>query len=283
VTALTKIAFDQTITQAQSQSIDFTASINAINTQVSSNFQVPDILTTKPLDSSTILPPSATVGEKQYTLVLAAVSQLASHNLPAGTVTPSTQQLATALTAAVTTLAEQLPTGGAAATSLQITVATAATEFINNTAVNTTGITVTDTAVQPIIAANTRKNVVVTIALRNPAASVPLFGAVHGSLTVPTSMLCQADGISGELQSSSINALQSGSYTNANFNSVSRILTVQSIRAAGLSLGDLLAVTCSVPSTLTPLIGDFTVSTALDVNNGGASFSGFALVVGSVR
>ena len=285
VTALTKIAFDQTIHLAESRATDFTASINAINLQVSSSFQVPDILTTKPLDSSTTLPATASAAEKQYTLVLAAVSQIAANNLPANTVTAAVtaQQLATALASAVTTLVAQLPTGGAAATSLQITVATAATKFINNPTINTTGITATDTAVQPILAANTNKNVVVTIALRNPATSVPVFGAVHGSLTLPTGMSCKADGVTGELQSSTMNALQSGSLVNGLFNASTRTLTVQAIRAAGLSLGDLLAVTCVMPSTLTPLIGDFTVSSALDVNNGGVSFAGFTLVVSSVR
>ena len=283
VTALTQIAFEQTINQVKSKSIDFTASINATNILVSNSFQVPDILTTKPLDSSTTLSAAATAGEKQYTLVLAAVSQIAANNLPAATVTATSQQLATALAEAVTTLALQLPTGGAVATSLQITVATAATEFINNPTVNTTGITVTDPAVQPILAANARKNVTITIAIAHPAAPVPLFGAVHGGLTVPVGMSCQADGLLGELQSLMVNTLQSGAYANANFNPVSRQLTVQSIGAAGLSLGDLLAVTCNVPSTMTPLAGDFTVSTALDVNNGGLSFSGFSLVVSSVK
>ncbi len=280
VTALTKIAFDQ----AKSQSIGFTASINATNILVSNSFQVPDILTTIPLDSSATLPVSATAAEKKYTLVLAAVSQLAADKLPAGTNAATPQQLATAFAEAQTALALQLPTGGAAATSLQITVATAATAYINNPAVNTTGITVTDTSVLPILAANTNKNVTITLAIKNPAASVPLFGAVHGSLTVPVGMSCQADGVTGELQSSTINALQSNSIANGNFNASSRILTVQSISAAGLVLGNLLTVTCSVPSTMTPLISDFPVNNGLmDVNNGGVSFAGFALVVSSVK
>ena len=283
VTALTKIAFDQTLIQAQSQSLDFTANINATNQLVSNSFQVPDILTTKPLDSSTILPVNATAGEKQYTLVLAAVSQLAADNLSAGTTTASAQQLATALTAAVSTLITQLPTAGAAATTLQITVATAAIKFISNPIVNTTGITVTDTSVQPILAANTNKNVVVTIAIKNPSASIPSFGAVHGSFTLPAGMSCLVTGNSGELQSSILNALQPDSLVNGNFNASSRILTVQSIRSAGFALGDLLAVTCSAPSTMTPVISDFPVGTALDVNNGGSSFSGVALVVSSVK
>jgi len=276
VTALTKIAFDQT----KGQSTDFIVGINATNQQVSSSFQVPDILTTRPLDASTTLSATASTAEKQYTLVLAAVSQVAANNLPSGTTAPSSQQLATALSSALTTLMEQLPTGGAAATTLQITVATAATQFVNNQMVNTTGITAADPVAQTILSANSRKNVVVTITLSNSSASVPAFGAVHGTLTVPVDMVCQANAVTGELQGSLVNALQTGSMVSGNFKASSRVLTVQAIRAAGLALGDLLTVTCDVPSDMIALVGDVVVNNAaLDVNDGGASLPGFTLAV----
>jgi hypothetical protein len=278
VTALTKIAFDL----ALSQSTDFTGSINASNHQVSSSFQVPDILTTRPLDASTTLPGNASAGEIQYTLVLAAVSQIAANNLPAGTTAATAQQLATALSSALATLAGQLPATGPA-TALQETIATAATQFIRNPTTNTTGITATDPAVQTIIAAS-RKKVTITIALRNSAAVVPAFGAVHGSLSVPVGIRCPANPQTGELASSAVNPLQTGSYVNGVLQTNSNVLTLQALRASGLTVGNLLAVTCSVPSSMSLAKGDFTVNNAaLDVNDGGLSLAGFSLEVSSVE
>jgi hypothetical protein len=278
VTALTKIAYDL----AQSQSTDFTGSINATNHQVSNSFQVPDILTTRPLDASTALPGSASAGEIQYTLVLAAVSQIAANNLPSGTTTASTQQLASALSSALRTLTGELPATGPA-TALQETIATAATEYISNPATNSTGITAADSAVQAIIAAS-RKNLTVTIAVRSSTVPVAPFGAVHGSLTVPAGVTCLTNLLSGELVSSVVNPLQAGSYADGSFQSSSSVLTLQAIRAAGLSVGEVLSVTCSAPSTTKLGIGDFTVNDAtLDVNDGGLSLPGFRLEVSSVQ
>jgi hypothetical protein len=278
VTALTKIAYDL----AQSQSADFTGSINATNHEVSNSFQVPDILTTRPLDASSTLPGNASAGEIQYTLVLAAVSQIAANALPVGTVAASAQQLATALSSALASLTGQMPAAGPA-TTLQETIATAATQFISNPATNSTGITATDSAVQAIIATS-RKNVTITLAVRNDGAVVPAFGAVQGSLSLPVGITCQANPQTGELASSALGALQGGSYVNGIFQITSSLMTLQAIRAQGLTVGNLLSVTCSAPTSLKLGVVDFTVNTAtLDVNDGGLSLAGFRLEVSSVQ
>ena len=277
VTALTKVAVDL----AESQQADFTSTINAANQQVSSSFQVPNILTTTPLDTTVAIPATATAGEKQYTLVLAAISQVAANTMPTVT-TPTVPQLATALDSALTTLSAQVPTSGTA-TTVQITIANAASQYVNNTAVNTSGITAADPAVQPILSASTRKNVAITFALNHPTTPVPSFGAVHGSVTLPTGMLCPASG-TGEVESSSLAALQENSYVDGNFNGGSGVLTIQAINGNGLTTGALLTVTCNVLSTVTPHLADLVVNDAtLDVNDGGLSLSGFTLVVTAVR
>ena len=279
VTALTQVA----VNLAQTQQAGFTSKINALNQQVSNIFQVPDILTTTPLDTSALLPATASAGEKQYTLALAAISQIAANSLPVVTTPPTTTQLANALSATLKTLSTQIPTSGTA-TTVQITIAGAAAQFVNNTAVNTSGITASDPAVQQILSASTRKNSVITIAVNNPVVSVPSFGAVHGSVTLPVGMVCPVSNSNGELESSSIAALQTNSLVSGNFNSESRVLTIQAINANGLAKGDLLAVTCNAPSTSTAQISDFIInSAALDVNDGGASLPGFSLVVTAAR
>ena len=280
VTALTKIAFDL----AQSQPGSFTTSINATNQEVASSFQVPDILSTRPLNASTALPATASPGEIRYTLVLAAVSQVAANNLPTGTTTPSAQQLATALSGALTTLAEQMPaTGTGTATTLQETVATAATQFINNPAANDTGLKPGDPAVQPILSA-ARRTVTITVAVRNADPSVPAFGAVHGSITVPAGLTCPSDPVTGELPSSAITALQAGAMVSGNFKVATSVLTLEAIRAEDLALGDLLSVTCSAPSSMNLDIGGFVLNNAsLDVNDGGYSLLGFGMEVSALQ
>jgi hypothetical protein len=274
VTALTRLAYDLALSTPGT----FSSTINATNHKVSSSFQVPDILTTRPLDSSSTLPANASADEIKYTLVLAAVSQIAANSLPGGTTAPSSQQLASALTDALATLTGKLPTSGSAA-ALQETVATAATQFIANTAFNTTGISAADPAVQPILAAS-RRNITITVALGHSTLPVPSFGAVHGTLLTPTGLDCQANSASGALPDAVLHAAQNGSLLSGNFNAGASLLTLQAIRPGGLALGDVLSVSCSVPAGVTVAAGDFTVNDeTLDVNNGGVTLTGFRLQV----
>lgn len=280
VTALTEIAYNK----AKSVEQTFTETINAANQQVSSSFMVQDILRIIPLDASKALPTNATDEQKRYTIVLAAVSQIAAGSLPSGTTAPTPAQLATALSTALTTLTSQLPEAGSESPILQRTVSNAATEYLNNPA-NVTGVTVNNTAVLPIILSDSRKNVTFTVAVGNSAVTVPDFGAAHGSIVLPVGMKCDADSATGELQGEVVSAIQSGAMVNGNFRESTRILTIQGIRAAGFSLGNILSVTCNIgQNDPLPALSAFMVdSSSLDVNNGGLSLSGFILAISSVR
>ena len=55
-------------------------------------------------------------------------------------------------------------------------------------------------------------------------------------------MLCPASG-TGEVESSSLAALQANSYVDGNFNGGSGVLTIQAINGNGLTTGALLTVT----------------------------------------
>jgi spore maturation protein SpmB len=151
VTGLTEIAY----AQAKTLTGGLTKNIKAVNDLVSKCFLVENILTTRPMDASSAMPLSATEFQKQYTLVLAAVSQLAYGNLPAGTVTPSTQQLADALSKALTDLKNQLPADSTqSALALQTAIARAAMDFLDPANKNNhTGITQEDPSIQNVLAA----------------------------------------------------------------------------------------------------------------------------------
>ena len=279
VTALTEIAYIQAVSQPKS----FTANINAINQQVSSSFNVPDILTTIPLDTSVPLPTTATAGEKQYTLVLAAVSQLASNNLlPASATAPTPVELSVALTAAINTLQVQVASGSGGATTVQSSIAAAATEFLADTTNNKSGLTAADPAIQVIVA---WKSVTVTIAVKSALSPVPTFAAVRGSLTVPSGVSCSADPVTGEIQSGVLQTLKAGAYVGGNFRAGTNTLTVNILSASTpLVVGNLLTVTCSAPTAMSVLKGNFIVNNAsIDVNDGGYSLSGFTLEVTDVK
>ena len=279
VTALTEIAYVQAVSQPEG----CTASINAVNQQVSSSFNVPDILTTIPLDASVPLPKTATDGEKQYTLVLAAVSQLASNNLlPASTTAPTPLELSVALTTAINTLQEQLASGVGATTTVQSSIAAAATEFLADTTNNKSGLTTADPAIQAIVA---WKNVTVTIAVKSELSPVPTFGTVRGRLTVPSGVICPADPVTGAIQSGVLQTLKAGAYVGGNFRASTNTLTVSIVSVSTpLGVGNLLTVTCSAPTAMRVLKGDFIVNNAsLDVNDGGYSLSGFILEVTDVK
>ena len=287
VTALTEISFTQAKDQSGTQQVNFTDVINEINTSVSGVFHVTDILTTIPLDSFNMPASGVTADQQQYTLVLAAVSQAAANTLGAGNSSPTPEQLSTALSTALTDIVKQLPaTANGDARVAQAIIANAALQYVNNADINTMGIKATDVAIQEIITvppATSRKNVTVTIAVRNNELSVPVFGAVNGSMTVPNGMICESDSATGQLAVWVAKPLQVNSLVGGNFKSSSNILTVTAVNSAAFKSGDIMTVTCDVPSSMTPVIADFSIkSSTLDVNNGGNSLSGFYLEVSAV-
>jgi len=130
VTPLTELAAKQAATLAGAGVKLTDTTINQANAQVSDLFKV-DIIATQPLDASA--PLVGTQAQKDYTLALAALSQLA--NDPA--------QLGTTLT----TLASSITTAGSMDATVVGNIATALTGFLVNTN-NSTGITVVPDALK---------------------------------------------------------------------------------------------------------------------------------------
>jgi len=131
VTPLTELAAKQAATLAGAGVKLTDASINQANAQVSDLFKV-DIIATSPLDASA--PLVGTQAQKDYTLALAAVSQLA--NDPA------------LLETTLTNLANNITAAGSMDATVVGNIATALSDFVTLNVNNSTGITVVPDTLQ---------------------------------------------------------------------------------------------------------------------------------------
>lgn len=134
VTPLTDLAAKQAATLAGAGTKITEAAINQANTQISDLFKVADIVTTQPLDAGA--PLVGTQAQKDYTLALAAISQLAN----------DPTQLATKLAE----VAAGIDATGVMDPVVAGNISTALTTFVTTNTNNNTGVTTVPEALQEL-------------------------------------------------------------------------------------------------------------------------------------
>ena len=246
VTPLTELAVQKTGGSLSA------ADITAANTLVSEIFKV-DIVATLPVAPTAAALSGATQAQKDYTLALAAVSQMASQAAGAS----DTEKLQSALA----DLSQ-----GISATGMNTTVSTtfqgALTDFVANPN-NQTG--VSDTTSTSLVNAGTLSKSY-TLSLSGNASAAQ---AIQFDLVLPQGVTVNTDSLNSSLLAGSLamheaytGALVAARYT-------SGTVTVGIVSTPGVSTGAFATVTCNIPAgTTAPAASAFSVSnvTVLDAS-----------------
>lgn len=259
VTALTELAFTKV-----GSSLNATT-ISAANTLISDLFKV-DITTTLPVAPTTEALATATQAQKDYTLALATVSQLAS----AATGTSDSDKLNNALS----TLGQGITSDGMT-TETADSIRSALDDFVSNTN-NETG--VSDTSSTSLVNAGTFSK---TYKLSLQGNFTP--GAVTGlqfNLTIPSGVTLSVNNLNLAVLTSSLalsgnapsGALLTGKYA-------ANTLTVGLISTSALT-GELITLTCNIPAGVTaPGAAAFTVSNLKSIDKNTATVMGVSVAV----
>ena len=259
VTALTELAFTKV-----GSSLNATT-ISAANTLISDLFKV-DITTTLPVAPTTEALATATQAQKDYTLALATVSQLAS----AATGTSDSDKLNNALS----TLGQGITSDGMT-TETADSIRSALDDFVSNTN-NETG--VSDTSSTSLVNAGTFSK---TYKLSLQGNFTP--GAVTGlqfNLTIPSGVTLSVNNLNLAVLTSSLalsgnapsGALLTGKYA-------ANTLTVGLISTSALT-GELITLTCNIPAGVTaPGAAAFTVSNLKSIDKNAATVMGVSVAV----
>jgi hypothetical protein len=253
ITPLTEIAVAMA-TDAARNKIDVT-SINAANTTVATVFHVADIVATTPVDVTSAA--SATAGEvqKEYSLVLAAVSQLMQTN---------SQDLTTAVTqlaGAITGTGASASLATAAATNFQEALQTIAAD----TSKNKTG--VTDVTGTPLVNIG---GTTATIILSTQGSATTLNG-IQVTLTLPAGITIKAASADATTAPSPLaglvttsGAVPAGATFLAHYisatSAVSAQLVLGLVSATSFATGEFATIVCDVAPGVTIGTASFTAS-----------------------
>ncbi|ABQ24957.1 hypothetical protein [Geotalea uraniireducens] len=260
VTALTELAF------TKAGSTLSASTISAANTLVSDLFKV-DIIATSPVAPTTEALKTATQAQKDYTLALAAISQMASTS--AGT--SDTDKLNNALT-----------TTGQGISSTGMTTATvnaiqsALTAFVSN-ANNKTGIS--DTSTTSLVNVGTLSK---SYKLMLQGTFTP--GSVTGiqfDLSLPAGVTLNVDNSTSAVLASSLalsGAAPSGALLSAHYSSGA--LTVGIITTSRFSTGEVATLTCNIPAGVSaPSASLFSAANLRSIDKNGATVAGIMITI----
>jgi hypothetical protein len=257
VTPLTELA----VQKAASLAPD---AISAANALVSDLFKV-DVVATLPVAPTAAALGNATQAQKDYTLALAAVSQLASQQ---GGASDSDN-----LNTAMATLSQGISSAGMSG-SASAAFQGALNSFVTSNPNNQTGIS--DTSTTSIVNAGTISKSY-TLTLQGSSA----VNGVQFDLTLPEGMTVNYNKMDSTMLASSLvmlagfpsDLLVSSKYS-------SGVLTVGMVTMKGLKAGGLARLTCNVTSGMTPPAGSaFTVSNLKVVDDNGNPVTGVSVTV----
>jgi hypothetical protein len=254
VTALTDIAV------SQASSLTPTA-INNANALTSSIFKI-DIVATIPVDASPSAMASATQAQKDYTLALAAVSQVSKDS------SASVQQTIAAISGGITS--------AGADTHTVATVTTALTKFLAGST-NQTGVTTLSGSSLTYLG---KREITLAFSL---LGSLPVSGSggAQFTFTLPAGVYIQA--VDGELPTTIIKAsgiALSGGHVSGNLTGIS--VTAGLITSPPVNAGEFMTITCLADPGVPVTSGMFMLSGVKVTDINGASVS--AATVGiSVR
>lgn len=257
VTPLTELA----VQKAASFSPD---AITAANTLVSNIFKV-DVIATLPVAPTAAALGSATQAQKDYTLALAAVSQLASQQGGAN----DSDNLKTAMT----TLSQGISSAGMSG-STSAAFQGALTNFVTSNPNNQTGIS--DTSTTSIVNAGTTSKSY-TLSLQGSSA----VNGVQFDLTLPEGVTVNYNMMDSTMLASSF-AMLSGLPSDLMISDrySSGVLTVGMITMKGVNAGGFAKLTCNIASGVTPPAASaFTVSNLKVVDDSGNPVTGVTVTV----
>jgi len=238
--------------------------ISAANGLVTELFKF-DIIATMPVAPTASALSRTTQAQKDYTLALAAVSQLMTAN--GGDLNTTLETVESGMTS----------TGMSSQTAAAIT--TAASTFLASSQ-NQTGITdISDTSLQDA-GTTTLK---LSVALQG--ADAPSVKGVQATIILPAGLILRADSsgepLAGVIAPSSgvIGGYLDGKYTPATATAPATI-TLGLINTKSLAAGDIIDITCDlVPGAAAPAAGAISISTSDLVDSDGNSVSGASLSI----
>ena len=263
VTALTELAV---LKMGSTLSSD---TISAANALISDLFKV-DVIATSPVAPTTAALAGVTQAQKDYTLALAAVSQMAS--------TSAGENDTAKLNNVLTTLADSITTTGMAP-NVANDIITALTDFVNpaNTANNLTGITNTTTTNLVNIG-----TLLKSYKLKLQGSFTP--GSVSGiqfDISLPSGVTINADSSTSAAMAGSLylsSTMSSGALVASRYSSGS--LTVGIITSHGLSADEFATLTCNIPiGAAAPASSAFSVVNARIIDINGATVAGAMVAV----
>ena len=261
VTPLTELAVQKTGGAMTAEAI------TAANTLISEVFKV-DIVNTAPVVPKAEAVSAATQSQKDYTLALAAVSQLASASAGAN----DTAKLQTALA----TLSQNITETGMSS-AVATTFQTALADFVTTNAHNQTG--VTDTSTTSLVNVGTLSRNY-TLFLQGDTSVGPVKG-VQFDLALPQGVTVNVNSADGTILSSSLQISNSGP-TDALLSSrlSSGTITVGMVSAQGISPGGFAMLTCNTPAgTTAPAAAAFAVKNLKVIGTKGDSLTGLVVTV----
>lgn len=240
--------------------------INAANTLISDLFKF-DIVATLPVSPTAAALTSATQAEKDYTLALATVSQMAS--------TSTGSSDSDKLNNALATMGLGISSTGMN-TETVTAIQNALTDFVSNPN-NITG--VSDTTTTSLVNVGTLSKSY-KLNLQGTFSPNSVTG-LQFSLSLPVGVTLNANSSTSAVLSSSLalsGAAPSGSLLAAKYTPGS--LTVAIITTDGLSAGEVITLTCNIPAGGNePSTSSFTVTNLRSIDQDGANVSGTSISI----
>jgi len=261
VTALTELAYIKTGGDLT------TSAISAANTLVSDLFKV-NIIATSPVAPTSEAIATATQAQKDYTLALATISQMASTTTGAS----DTEKLNNALA----TMGQGISSTGMTSDTAA-TVQAALTTFVTSNANNKTG--VSDTSTTSLVNVGTLTK---TYKLNLQGTFTP--GSVTGlqfDLSLPAGVTLNVNSLTSAVLASSLalsGGASSGALLSAKYSTGS--LTVGIITTSGLSTGEVATLTCNIPAGVSvPSASLFSAANLRSIDKNGATVPGTMITI----
>lgn len=260
VTALTELAF----AKAGSDLTD--SAINTVNTLVSDLFKV-DIVNTSPVAPTAEALATATQAQKDYALALATVSQL--------TITSAGTSDSDKLNNTLTAIGQGISSAGMTLETASA-IQSALTDFVSNPN-NMTGIS--DTSTTSLVNIGTLSRTY-KLSLQGTFTPVSVTG-LQFNLTIPAGVTLNVNSTNSAILTSSLalsgnaptTALLTGKYT-------ANTLTVGLISTTSLSTGEILTLTCNIPSGATaPSASAFTVGNLKSIDKNAIAVTGATITI----
>jgi hypothetical protein len=259
VTPLTELAVQKAGTLTAS-------SIDTSNKLISGIFKVDNIITTQPVDPTADIS-AASANQKDYTLALAAISQL------------SLTRGGEPLTTTLASVAGSISSNGMNSTTVT-NFQKAVTDFIAS-AKNLTGIN--DIAATSLNNINGNSTASFTLALQGSFAVNAIKG-IQLEVVIPPGLTVRADATSGETLPGIVSASPATTAAAASllswYNPSDGVLHLGATTSKGLGVGDLATITCDVvPGWTKPAASAFSVRNIKAVDGTTATISGVSVTV----